>query len=196
MPELLTVGHGTLSRPALVALLAAAGVDVLVDVRTAPESRRHPHVARAAMEIWIPDAGMDYSWERRLGGWRKPAADSPNLALREEAFRGYADHIRGAEFWAALDGVLATAATRRTAVMCSEADYRRCHRRLLADAAVLARGSTVRHIAHDGPPPITDSPRGYGSATTAFRSTTRGRPDASRGCEDPTPGPWAGAIMG
>lgn len=147
---LLTVGHGTLEQQQLTGLLAHAGVEVLVDVRTAPGSRRHPHVARAAMECWIPEAGIEYRWERRLGGWRKPAPDSPNVALRHPAFRGYADHMRDPEFWEALDGVLATAATECTAVMCSEAVYWRCHRRLLSDAAVLSRHAEVRHLGHDG----------------------------------------------
>jgi len=150
MPELFTVGHGTLSEAELVALFRGAGLEALVDVRTAPGSRRHPHVARAEMETWVPGAGISYCWERRLGGWRKPAMDSPNLALRNDAFRGYADHMRDAEFWDALDAVLAVAQTSRTAVMCSEGPYWRCHRRLLADAAVLARGWAVHHLGHDG----------------------------------------------
>jgi uncharacterized protein (DUF488 family) len=162
MPELLTVGHGTLTQPELVELLTTADLDLLVDVRTAPGSRRHPYVARAAMEVWVPAAGVAYSWERRLGGWRKPAADSPNFALRVDAFRGYADHMREPEFWDALDGVLDDAGIRRTAVMCSESVYWRCHRRLLADAAVLARGATVLHLGHDGrttPHRLTDGVR-------------------------------------
>jgi len=149
MPDLFTVGHGSLSQPALAALLTSAHLELIVDVRTAPGSRRHPHVARAAMQVWVPEAGMAYCWERRLGGWRTPAPDSPNLALREDAFRGYADHMRDPGFWEAVDGVLAAATTRRTAVMCSERDSWRCHRRLLADAVVLARGSTVLHLGHD-----------------------------------------------
>jgi uncharacterized protein (DUF488 family) len=162
MPELLTVGHGTLTQAELVELLTTADLELLVDVRTAPGSRRHPHVALAAMEVWVPAAGIDYSWERRLGGWRKPSADSPNLALRVDAFRGYADHMRDPEFWDALDGVLDAARTRRTAVMCSETVYWRCHRRLLADAAELARGAQVMHLGHDGrttPHRLTDGVR-------------------------------------
>ncbi len=147
---LLTVGHGTLGQDELAALLVGAGIEVLVDVRTAPGSRRHPHVARSALEVWVPAAGVEYRWERRLGGWRKAQPDSPNVALRNDGFRGYADYMRTAPFWEALDSVLATAAARRTAVMCSEAVYWRCHRRLLSDAAVLARGAEVLHLGHDG----------------------------------------------
>jgi hypothetical protein len=70
--ELLTVGHGPASEAEFTSLLGGAGIDVLVDVRTAPGSRRHPHVARAAMEEWVPAAGISYGWEPGLGGWRKP----------------------------------------------------------------------------------------------------------------------------
>lgn len=147
---LITVGHGTLTQESLAQLLTSAGVEVIVDVRTAPGSRRHPHVARSALAVWLPAAGVEYRWERRLGGFRKPAPNSPNTALRHPSFRGYADHMRTPAFWAALDAVLVEAARRPTAVMCSEAVYWRCHRRLIADASVLARGLAVRHLGHDG----------------------------------------------
>jgi uncharacterized protein (DUF488 family) len=122
----------------------------VVDVRTAPGSRRHPHFARAALERWLPEAGVTYRWEPRLGGWRKPATDSANAALRNDSFRGYADHMGSAEFWHALDTVLAEAERGRTVVMCSESVYWRCHRRLLSDAAVIGRGASVWHLGHDG----------------------------------------------
>ncbi len=147
--ELLTVGHGTLSEEQLGRLLTGAGVHRLVDVRRAPGSRRHPHFGRAALAEWLPRTGVAYAWEPRLGGWRKPSPDSPNTALRNDSFRGYADYMRTPEFWAALDGVLAAAGTG-TAVMCSEAVYWRCHRRLISDAAELVRGVTVLHLGHDG----------------------------------------------
>jgi uncharacterized protein (DUF488 family) len=102
------------------------------------------------MEIWVPMRGIRYGWEPDLGGWRKPEADSPNIALRNESFRGYADYMATATFWSALDGVLEDAESFRTAVMCSEAVYWRCHRRLIADAAELVRNVTVRHLGHEG----------------------------------------------
>jgi uncharacterized protein (DUF488 family) len=148
--ELLTVGHGTLGQAELAALLAGSSVELLVDVRTAPGSRRHPQVARAALEQWLPEAGIGYEWEPRLGGWRKADPASVNTALRNESFRGYADYMRSEAFWAALDEVLTRAATRRTAVMCSESVYWRCHRRLIADAAVIGRSARVSHLGHDG----------------------------------------------
>jgi uncharacterized protein (DUF488 family) len=148
--QLFTLGHGTLGQTELSELVRLAGVEVLVDVRTAPGSRRHPHVARAEMERWLPEAGIAYQWEPRLGGWRKVQPGSLNTALRNESFRGYADYMRSAPFWDALDSVLDLAGQRRTAVMCSEAVYWRCHRRLVADAATVGRGAEVLHLGHDG----------------------------------------------
>jgi uncharacterized protein (DUF488 family) len=137
LTRLLTLGHGTASAEELVALLDGAGVERLVDVRTAPGSRRHPHVRREAM------AG-------ELGGFRKPDPGSVNPALRHPAFRGYADYMRTPPFWAALDRLLAEAAGATTVAMCSETLWWRCHRRLLADAAVLVRGAEVLHLDHRG----------------------------------------------
>ena len=158
MRPLLTLGHGTASATELLALLAGAGVERLVDVRTAPGSRRHPHVGREAMAGWLAEGGVAYRWEPELGGFRKasprgaqgPDPRSVNHALRHPAFRGYADYMRTPPFWAALDRLLAEAATAPTVAMCSETLWWRCHRRLLADAAVLVRGVEVRHLDHRG----------------------------------------------
>ena len=146
--SLLTVGHGTASQEALTGLLRGAGVPLLVDVRTAPGSTRHPHVNRAALEQWLPAAGIAYRWEQDLGGFRRPAPDSPDVVWREPMFRGYAGWMRQEPLRAALARVLADA--DGTAVMCSESLWWRCHRRLLADAAVLLHGATVEHVMHDG----------------------------------------------
>jgi uncharacterized protein (DUF488 family) len=147
---LLTYGHGTQSSERTVATLAGAAVSSLVDIRTAPGSRRNPQFARAAMERWLPGAGISYRWEKRLGGFRRPGPDNPDVAWREDAFRGYAEHMRSPEFLAAIDAVLAEAASRRVAVMCSESLWWRCHRRLVADFVSVARGTEVRHLMHDG----------------------------------------------
>jgi uncharacterized protein (DUF488 family) len=147
---LLTYGHGSEDSERTVATLRAAAVASLVDIRTAPGSRRNPQFARAAMEHWLPEAGISYRWEKRLGGFRKPGADNPDVAWREDMFRGYAEHMRSAGFLAAIDGVLAEAAGRRVAVMCSESLWWRCHRRLVADFVVVARRVEVRHLMHDG----------------------------------------------
>jgi uncharacterized protein (DUF488 family) len=150
LTRLLSFGHGTATVEELVALLQRAGVERLVDVRTAPGSRRQPHVRREAMAGWLGEAGIAYRWEPRLGGFRKPAPQSVNHALRHPAFRGYADHMRTPPFWAALDRLLAEAAAAPVAAICSEALWWRCHRRLLADAAVLVRRAEVLHLDHRG----------------------------------------------
>jgi uncharacterized protein (DUF488 family) len=150
---LLTYGHGTESAERTAALLADAGVVSLVDVRIAPGSKRHPQFARAALEEWLPEAGIGYRWEKRLGGFRKPCPDNPDVTWREPMFRGYAEYMRGADFRDAIDTVLAEPADVRggqVAVMCSETLWWRCHRRLVADFVALARDIEVRHLMHDG----------------------------------------------
>lgn len=145
-----TVGHGTLAADDLAGLLAGAGVELVVDVRSFPGSRRHPQFGRAEMERWLPEAGLRYRWEPRLGGRRRVRPDSRHVALRTPGFRAYADHMETADFRAGLDAALADAARWRTAVLCSESLWWRCHRRLLADAATLLDGVAVTHLLHDG----------------------------------------------
>lgn len=130
--------------------LGNAGVSSLVDIRTAPGSRRNPQFARAALEEWLPEAGIAYRWEKRLGGFRRPGPDNPDVVWREDMFRGYAEYMRTAEFLTAIDAVLAESDIRPVAVMCSESLWWRCHRRLVADFAVVGRGTEVRHLMHDG----------------------------------------------
>lgn len=148
--SLLTVGHGTLTADALAALLHDADVELLVDVRTAPGSRRFPQFGRSELERWLPDAGIAYGWERDLGGFRKTSPSSANVALEHASFRGYADYMETSPFWAALDRLLDQASRRHTAVMCSESLWWRCHRRLIADAVVLVKEIPVLHLMHNG----------------------------------------------
>jgi uncharacterized protein (DUF488 family) len=140
-----TIGHSTRPVGELVAILLEAGVRRLVDVRRYPVSRRHPQFSRDALARSLADAGIAYQHEPHLGGHRESRPDSPNTAWRD-AFRGYADHMATPEFQAALARVAALA---HAAVMCAEADPRRCHRQLLADALVL-RGVPVRHLLEHG----------------------------------------------
>ncbi|MDR3035430.1 MAG: DUF488 domain-containing protein [Kitasatospora sp.] len=147
---LLTFGHGTAGREQLAALLHGADVRAVVDVRTAPGSRRNPDVGREALQRWLPDEGIDYRWEQRLGGWRKVAPDSPDVFWENASFRGYAGYTRDPDFVTAMDELLRQAAEVRTTVMCGESVWWRCHRRLIADFAVLARHAHVLHLSHDG----------------------------------------------
>ena len=150
MTTISTFGHGTLPAERLSSLVAGSGVRQVIDVRSFPGSRRNPHVARQEMERWLPEAGISYTWVRSLGGRRRPRDGSRNTALRHEAFRGYADHMTSPEFQSGVDELMALAGPVSTAVMCSEAVWWRCHRRLLADHLVLVRGVDVVHLMHDG----------------------------------------------
>jgi uncharacterized protein (DUF488 family) len=143
-----TFGHGTASQEEIAGLLRNAGVELVVDVRTAPGSRRNPHVARSSLEGWLPSYGITYRWDKRLGGFRRPSPDSPDVFWRQEMFRGYAEHMRGPEFTAAIDELLTFSGEQ--AVMCSESVWWRCHRRMIADFLVLVRKITVDHLMHDG----------------------------------------------
>jgi uncharacterized protein (DUF488 family) len=148
-----TFGHGTAGEIELAALIRAAGLKMVVDVRSVPKSRAHPHVWADRMALWVPDlAAAAYQWCPALGGFRKPHADSPNVSLRHPSFRGYADYMQTPEFAAALAALVEEAEPRRTAIMCSETLWWRCHRRLVADALVLARGIDVAHLMHSGAP--------------------------------------------
>jgi uncharacterized protein (DUF488 family) len=149
---MLTVGHGRLDREGLGALLLGAGVQSLVDVRRFPGSRRNPDVHTDALARWLPDCGIDYRWEERLGGRRSLAAGEPELDgwWTVAAFRAYAAHTRTDQFRAALSGALRQADVATTAVLCSESVWWRCHRRLIADVTVLGHQRPVRHLMPDG----------------------------------------------
>ena len=165
MPTIWTVGHGTLTASDFAALIAAADIELVVDVRRFPGSRRHPHFASDAMAGWMTESGLGYQWVPALGGRRKPSPDSPNTGLRNDQFRAYADHMASDEFRAAVEGLLATAATQPVAVMCAESVWWRCHRRLLADHLTLVEEWEVRHLMHDGrlvPHPVTAEARAAG----------------------------------
>jgi uncharacterized protein (DUF488 family) len=86
----------------------------------------------------------------QLGGFRRPLRDSPNVALRHPAFRGYADYMQTSAFHEALEALVRNAPQTPTAVMCSETLWWRCHRRLIADALVLTHGVDVVHLMHTG----------------------------------------------
>jgi uncharacterized protein (DUF488 family) len=170
-PPLLTVGHGRLDADQLGALLRQAKVGLLVDVRRFPGSRANPAVARDALPSWLPEVGIDYRWDERLGGRRRlpdasggsrrdGARDVPRDGEGEETdswwrveqFRAYAAHTRSAEFAAAMAGLFTEvdAGSARVAVMCSESVWWRCHRRLIADVTALGHDRPVEHLMHDG----------------------------------------------
>ena len=145
MSTIWTIGHSTRSLEEFLGVLVAQGLDAIADVRRFPGSKRHPHFAREALEHSLPAAGVEYRWLPQLGGRRRPRKDSRNGGWRNEAFRGYADHIDSAEFDEGLQLLEALAARRRTAMMCSELLWWRCHRSLVSDV-LKARGWTVLHV--------------------------------------------------
>jgi uncharacterized protein (DUF488 family) len=126
-------------------LLRAHGIDTVADVRRFPASRRHPHFSREQLQPVLAANAIAYHWLPELGGRRAPRKDSPNTGWRVAGFRGYADYMETPEFSAALAALLAIARERRTAIMCAEALWWQCHRRLIADALLVA-GHAVHHI--------------------------------------------------
>ncbi|MGP0038882.1 MAG: DUF488 family protein [Solirubrobacteraceae bacterium] len=144
-PTIYTIGHSTRSPEELLALLSGPGVALVADVRAFPSSRRHPQFNRAVLAGWLGDAGIAYRHMPGLGGRRKAVPGSANGGWEDSAFQGYADHMRTSEFRTALAELEALAAERPTAIMCAEAVWWRCHRRLIADALVV-RGWRVEHL--------------------------------------------------
>ena len=147
--EILTVGHSNHEEREFLDLVRGAGIELIADVRANPRSR-YPQFNRSALAGTLKAAGIGYApLGADLGGRREPLPDSINTALEPGPFRGYADHMATARFRAGLEMLESLARERRTAVMCAEADWHRCHRRLLADALV-ARGWTVLHLEPTG----------------------------------------------
>jgi uncharacterized protein (DUF488 family) len=134
-----------------VDLLHAHGMELLVDVRTIPASRRMRHFTKAALERSLPARGIAYRHMAELGGLRKARPDSTNTGWRNVGFRGYADYMGTDQFWDAIAELERLGASRRAAIMCAEAVPWRCHRSLISDALVV-RGNEVRHIVGPGEP--------------------------------------------
>jgi uncharacterized protein (DUF488 family) len=144
-----TIGHSTRTIEAFIELLSVHAIEMLIDVRRWPGSRRHPQFSREALSASLKAEGIEYLWRGDLGGFRKPAPDSANTAWKVATFRAYADFMLTQEFATIMDEMEAIAANRRVALMCAEAVPWRCHRQLLADAFVV-RGWSVRHVMDKG----------------------------------------------
>jgi uncharacterized protein (DUF488 family) len=159
VPELFTIGHSTHALDAFLALLRGAGIELVADVRRFPGSRRHPHFGGEALAASLAEAGIGYEHLVELGGRRSVMPGSPNDGWEVAAFRGYADHLRSDEFARGRARLAESAGARRTAVMCAEAQWWRCHRRLVADVFAFD-GWAVTHVMPDGrlaphePPPF------------------------------------------
>jgi uncharacterized protein (DUF488 family) len=140
-----TAGHSNTGIDVLLDKLKSADIELLVDVRMFPMSRRWPQFNRERLAGSLAAEGIDYRHAPELGGRRKPSPESMNTGLRDAGFRGYADYMQTDEFEAAIERLLDEASARRTAIMCAEALPWRCHRSLISDALV-ARGVEVRHL--------------------------------------------------
>ncbi|MFY9845424.1 MAG: DUF488 domain-containing protein [Terriglobales bacterium] len=151
MATLYTIGHSTRTLDELVSVLQSHGIETLVDIRAFPMSRRLPHFNREALEQSLTERGIRYVWMKALGGYRKATAkDSPHTALRNASFRNYADYTLTPEFELAAAELLELARGSRTAYMCAERVYFRCHRMIVSDWLV-AHGHDVLHIDAEGP---------------------------------------------
>jgi uncharacterized protein (DUF488 family) len=151
MTRVFTFGHSTRAWADGCAMLQAAGVRTLVDVRTIPRSRRNPQWSRENVAPALAGAGIDYVWMRALGGLRRPRPDSPNGGWRNDSFRGFADYMATPEFASALEALIGLAAGpgAPVCIMCAEAVPWRCHRSLIADA-LSVRGLEVLDIMDRG----------------------------------------------
>jgi uncharacterized protein (DUF488 family) len=150
MTTVYTAGHGNRPIAEFIRLVQEAGVTALVDVRAFPASRRHPHFARAALEESLPAAGIRYVWEgQALGGRRKPAGNSPHVALRHPAFRAYADHMATELFREGLERLTGIARAAPAVIVCAERLPWQCHRFLISDYLV-ANGLEVVHLVNPG----------------------------------------------
>ncbi len=152
MTTFYTIGHSTRSLAELIEALRAHGIRNLVDIRAFPASRRLPHFNRENLEVELPNAGIAYFWEPRMGGRRKRITkESRNTAIRSDSFRNYADYMLTPEFQQAAAGVKKLAEEARTAYMCAEKLYFQCHRMMVSDYYV-AHGDEVLHIVDTSPP--------------------------------------------
>ena len=142
---ILTIGHSNRSWEEFLDLLKAHHVKLLVDVRKMPGSRKNPQFDRDTLSQALHDAGIDYLHLPGLGGLRRRVANSPNAGWKNTSFQGYADYMLTPEFEQAIGELLEQAARSRTAYMCAERVYFRCHRMLVSDWLV-AHGHEVFHI--------------------------------------------------
>ena len=140
-----TIGHSTRPIEEFLGLLAGARIKVIADVRSFPGSRKYPQYGKEALAATLATHAIGYHWLPSLGGRRRVSPDSPNTAWRNASFRAYADYMSSAEFEHGLPQLLKVASEARTAMMCAEAVWWRCHRSMIADA-LCVRGIEVVHI--------------------------------------------------
>jgi len=143
-----TIGHSTRPLDEFLGLPRGSSHRKIADVRSFPGSRKYPQYGKEALAATLAAHAIGYDWVPALGGRRRTSADSPNTAWRNASFRGYADYMSSAEFAHGLTQLLEVASAARTAMMCAEAVWWRCHRSMIADA-LCVRGIEVVHILDD-----------------------------------------------
>ena len=147
-----TIGHSNRALAEFIALLQAVEVRLLADVRKLPGSRAHPQFDEASLSQALRDVGIDYEHKAELGGLRPRSRDVAgpiNGHWTNQSFHNYADYALSPAFRQGIERLLAQGSQRRTAIMCSEAVWWRCHRRIVADY-LLAHGRTVFHVMGTG----------------------------------------------
>ena len=144
-----TIGHSNRTFDDFALALHEPDIELVVDVRRFPGSRRLPQFASEALQAVLESRGIAYHWLPALGGRRRPDPDSPNTGWTHPAFRAYADHVETEEFAEGLTELLMLSGGLRTAIMCAEALWWRCHRRLIADVLV-SLGAHVVHLFAPG----------------------------------------------
>jgi uncharacterized protein (DUF488 family) len=144
-----TIGHSTREFEEFVSLLRENEIELLADVRSFPGSRKFPQFDKESLELTLPANGIEYVHLKQLGGRRKVKPDSKNTVWRNDAFRGYADYMETDDFRKGIDELIDLAEEKRTAIMCSEAVWWRCHRSMISDY-LKAAGMSVLHIMAEG----------------------------------------------
>jgi uncharacterized protein (DUF488 family) len=145
-----TIGHSTRTTGELIAVLASHGIEAVADVRRFPGSRHMPQFGEKALARELRAHEIDYRWIPALGGRRRSSPDSPNSGWRHAAFRGYADYVATEEFADGLFELMMIAGGLRTAIMCAEILWWRCHRRIIADV-LTSLGVRVEHLRDERP---------------------------------------------
>jgi uncharacterized protein (DUF488 family) len=140
-----TIGHSTRHFEEFVAMLNSFNIELIADIRSFPGSRKFPQFNKEALEISLPQNGIEYVHIKDLGGRRKANFDSKNTGWRSAAFRGYADYMETSFFEDGIKKLVKIASQQRTAYMCSEAVWWRCHRSMVSDYLKL-RDWKVMHI--------------------------------------------------
>lgn len=143
--EIWTIGHSNRTLEEFVAMLHSFDIAQLVDIRHYPGSRKYPYFNKENLQKSIPENGIAYVHLLDLGGRRKVDPDSKNIAWHHPAFRGYADYMETEAFEVGIQKLVALASEKRTAYMCSEAVWWRCHRSMVSDY-LKVRGWKVMHI--------------------------------------------------